>query len=72
MAHVNSVIINDLDNVRPLSHCQWDFTAGKSTIGALVNTIEAWHHVLESGSDICAVFFDLQKAFNSVPHRPPL
>ena len=40
--------------------------------GALVNTIEGWHHVLESGSDICAVFFDLQKAFDSAPHRPLL
>ena len=64
-----AVLLNHLDHSHPFStDCQWGFTAGKSTTGALVNTIEGWNHVLESGSDICAVFFDLQKAFDSVPH----
>ena len=70
--HMYAVLLNHLDHSHPISNCQWGFTAGKSTTGALVNTIEGWHHVLESGSDICAVFFDLQKAFDSVPHRPLL
>ena len=28
--------------------------------------------LLESGKDICAVFFDYHKAFDSVPHQPLL
>ena len=47
-------------------------TPGRSTTGALVNAIESWHQILESESNICAVFFDLKKAFDSVPHRPLL
>jgi len=31
---------------------------------------DSWHKALEKGSDVCAVFLDLSKAFDKVPHRP--
>ncbi len=64
--------LNHLDSTHSLSNCQWGFSAGKSKTGALINAIEIWQQVLESGFSICAVFFDLQKAFDSVPHKPLL
>ena len=70
--HMYAVITSHLNSSCPLSDCQWGFTPGRSTTGALVNAIESWHQILESGSNICAVFFDLKKAFDSVPHRPLL
>ena len=52
---------------------QWGFTSGKSTTtGALLAVTDQWHRVLDSGREICIVFFDYSKAFDSVPHRPLL
>ena len=44
------------------------FTHGKSTTGALLAATDQWFRLLEQGYDICAVFFDYSKAFDTVPH----
>ena len=48
------------------------FQPGKSTLAALLHTVHTWLEVLESGHELCAVFLDLRKAFDSVPHQPLL
>ena len=53
-----------------LTPTQWGFLEGKSTVTALIKCTDDWLRCLEEGNDICAVFFDYQKAFDSVPHRP--
>jgi len=58
--HMYAVITSHLNSSCPLSNCQWGFTPGRSTTGVLVNAIESWHQILESESNICAVFFDLK------------
>ncbi len=42
----------------------------KGTTTALISVIHDWHTHLENGTDVCAVFFDLRKAFDTDPHRP--
>ena len=53
----------------PISEKQWGFTKGKSTTGALFTAVENWHSGLESGNDVCAVFFDFKMAFDTVSHN---
>ena len=37
---------------------------------ALIKCVDDWLKALEEGKEICAVFFDYRKAFDTVPHRP--
>ena len=36
----------------------------------LLHLTEQWLQALEEGLDVCAVFFDFRKAFDSVPRLP--
>ena len=67
--HVHTLIMEHLHNQHPLSESQWGFQPGKSTVSALLSTTYSWLETLEEGNEIGAVFFDLQKAFDSVPHQ---
>jgi len=70
--HIHSVVYNHLTENDLLAKDQWGFTAGKSTVTALISTFHEILQLLESGADISLVFFDLQKAFDTVPHLPLL
>ena len=68
--HIHGLISAHLAQHYPLSDCQWGFRAGRSTVSALLATVHNWLQLMESGKDICTVFLDYQKAFDSVPHAP--
>ena len=70
--HIRNLLIDHLKDHYPLSAHQWGFTQGKSTTGALSDVTDQWHRQLDLGLDICCVFFDYSKAFDSVHHRPLL
>ena len=55
-----------------ISDAQWGFTPGKSTITSLLSTFNDILQLLEHGADVALTFFDLRKAFDSVPHLPLL
>ena len=52
-----------------ISDQQWGFQAGKSATNAILSATSEWFIHLERGLEVQAVFFDLQKTFDSVPHR---
>ena len=44
----------------------------RSSTAALLSVIHDWLCALDSGKEVCVVFFDVRKAFDSVPHIPLL
>ena len=62
--------MDHLNHNHPLLALQWGFLEGKFTVTALLNLTDQWLQALEEGLDICAVFFDFRKAFDSMPHLP--
>jgi hypothetical protein len=67
--HVQHLLLDHIMEKNLISDSQWGFVSGRSTTSALLTVIDSWHRHLEAGREICAVFLDLQKAFDSVPHR---
>ena len=71
--HMYNVIQEHLvDYNFELSTRQWGFRSNRSTVSALLSVSHDWHATLEKGQEVCAIFLDYQKVFDSVPHRPLL
>ena len=56
----------------PISSSQWGFMSNWSTVSALIRVLDDWQHALDQGNEVCVVFFDVSKAFDTVPHLPLL
>ncbi len=52
-----------------LSQNQFGFRPASSTQEALISATGDWHRHLDSKKNVAAVFFDLSKAFDTVPHH---
>ena len=70
--HIYGLMYEHLSNHHLLSDSQWGFRSGRSTVTALLSVTKEWLSALEYGQEVCAVFFDYRKAFDSVPHLPLL
>ena len=67
--HVHGRVMKHLNESHPLSDHQWGFRPGKSTTHALLSATNEWFELLDAGAEVGAIFFDLSKAFDSVPHK---
>ena len=70
--HVSNIILDHICEAYPISDCQWGFMHFHSSTSGLISVIYDWLPALDNGHEICVVFFDVQKAFDSVPHLPLL
>ena len=68
--HIYGLIMDHLQCCHPLSAFQWGFLERRSTVAALLHVTNQWLQALEERNDVCAVFFDFCKAFDTVPHEP--
>ena len=59
-------IYDKLSSILVFSDQQWRFLVGRITTGAI--QVQEWHSHLNGAAEIQAIFFDLQKAFDTVPH----
>ena len=48
---------------------QYGFTKGRSTVTQLLTTIHDWMKDLDEGKSVDAIYLDLRKAFDTVPHQ---
>ena len=67
--HIHSLVFKHLADNSPISKFQWGFMPRRSAISALCSLTHDWLRDLDNGNDVCSVFFDLRKAFDSVPHN---
>ena len=67
--HIKAIIVEHLELSASISPKQWGFISSKSTISALIK-VDDWSKALDQGLEVCIVFFDISKAFDTVPHLP--
>ena len=67
--HVYNLLLDHLNSKNFLSEFQFGFRSKRGTTNALLCATHDWHRYLEMGKDVCVVFFDFAKAFDSVPHQ---
>ena len=72
--HVKEFIEEHVAENAPISKHQWPrgFMHHRSSTSALISVIHDWISSLDLGNEVCIVFFDIRKAFDSVPHTPLL
>ena len=70
--HIFNSLLDFCQTHNLLSDSQFGFRPGYSTESALINSTNSWFTQLDKGYSICVTFFDLTKAFDSVPHQPLL
>ena len=63
--HLYKHILKHTESTMPLTLQQWGFRSGRSTVSALLDVTHKWLQSMDMGKEVCAVFFDLRKAFDS-------
>ena len=68
--HMSNMILEHLEESHyELLRIQWGFHLNWSTTSALLSVTHDWHVDLERGKEVCAIFFDYQKALTMYPIR---
>ena len=70
--HVYTLVFDHLATNSPISPYQWGFMPKRSTASALCTLTHDCLRSLDDSKEVCSVYFDLRKAFDTVPHIPLL
>ena len=66
---VHNTLMSHVIENRMVSDRQFGFRPGSSTQEAVLAATRDWHASLEKQQSIGCIFFDLSKAFDSLPHK---
>ena len=67
--HLYQLLLEHFESNSVLSDSQFGFRKGRSTIVPLMVAVHHSHQFLERKQQVMCVFFDIHKAFDSVPHQ---
>ena len=70
--HIYNLVFAHVETSCPLSPSQWGFLPGRLAGSDLLTVTDEWHRILEQNIEVGAIFFDIKKTFDMVPHRPLL
>lgn len=66
---IRDAILNHLNDNNLLSDHQFGFSKGRSCVTQLLVTINEWMSYLDENIPVDAIYLDLRKAFDTVPHK---
>jgi len=66
---LRDILTKHLTENKLLHDSQFGFTAGRSCVTQILSTLQDWFMFLKEDRPVDAIYLDLQKAFDSVPHR---
>ena len=66
--HVKVLLQDHLKQQAPISTRQWGFMRSRSTASALVQVTDDLCKAVDKNFEVAVVFFDVRKAFDTVPH----
>ena len=67
--HIYTHLLEFVNSGNLLSDQQFGFRKGRSTVVPLLLSTHQWHSYLEKKQKVACVFFDIKKAFDSVPQQ---
>ena len=70
--HIKAIIVEQLELSSPISPRQWGVMSSKSSISVLIKVVDDWSRALNQGFEVCIVFYNISKAFDTVPRLPLL
>jgi len=66
---VSDALISHMKTNKLFTNKQFGFLKGRSATLQMLNVLEEWTKLLDSGSSVDVIYTDFQKAFDTVPHR---
>ena len=66
--HIKAIVEEFLRVNALISATQRGFMSNRSTASALIKVVDDWQRALDQRYKVCVVFFDVSKAFDTVPH----